>query len=155
MTRKVTRGNREIVLTTKEFQLLEYLVRNKNRVLSRVLIIEHIWDMQFDSGTNIVDVVVNRLRRKIDDGSAVPLIHTVRGVGYVAKEPESAHSRLSCAPCAPFMTLWYSVVLLAAFLLFGVSVYSYLKYEGELAIEEGLTDRGRLAGRPSGGWTAS
>ena len=92
MTRKVTRGEREIVLTAKEFQLLEYLVRNKDRVLSRVLIIEHIWDMQFDSGTNIVDVVVNRLRRKIDDGSAVPLIHTVRGVGYVAREPEGAHS---------------------------------------------------------------
>jgi len=92
LTRKVTRGDREITLTTKEFQLLEYLVRNKNRVLSRVLIIEHIWDMQFDSGTNIVDVVVNRLRRKIDDGAAVPLIHTVRGVGYVAKEPEGAHS---------------------------------------------------------------
>jgi two-component system copper resistance phosphate regulon response regulator CusR len=92
MTRKVTRGDREIDLTTKEFQLLEYLVRNKNRVLSRVLIIEHIWDMQFDSGTNIVDVVINRLRRKIDDGARVPLIHTVRGVGYVAREPEGAHS---------------------------------------------------------------
>lgn len=92
LTRKVTRGDREITLTTKEFQLLEYLVRNKNRVLSRVLIIEHIWDMQFDSGTNIVDVVVNRLRRKIDDDEAVPLIHTVRGVGYVAREPEGAHS---------------------------------------------------------------
>jgi len=92
MTRKVTRGGREIALTTKEFQLLEYLVRNKNRVLSRVLIIDHIWDMQFDSGTNIVDVVINRLRRKIDDGAPVPLIHTVRGVGYVAREPEGAHS---------------------------------------------------------------
>lgn len=92
MTRKVTRGDREIDLTTKEFQLLEYLVRNKNRVLSRVLIIEHIWDMQFDSGTNIVDVVINRLRRKIDDGAKVPLIHTVRGIGYVAREPDGAHS---------------------------------------------------------------
>jgi len=92
MTRKVTRGGREIALTTKEFQLLEYLVRNKNRVLSRVLIIDHIWDMQFDSGTNIVDVVINRLRRKIDDGAPVPLIHTVRGVGYVAREPEGAHT---------------------------------------------------------------
>jgi heavy metal response regulator len=92
LTRKVTRGDREIELTTKEFQLLEYLVRNRNRVLSRVLIIEHIWDMQFDSGTNIVDVVINRLRRKIDDGAKVPLIHTVRGVGYVAREPEGAHS---------------------------------------------------------------
>jgi DNA-binding response OmpR family regulator len=92
MTRKVTRRDREIELTTKEFQLLEYLVRNRNRVLSRVLIIEHIWDMQFDSGTNIVDVVINRLRRKIDDGESVPLIHTVRGVGYVVREPQGEDS---------------------------------------------------------------
>jgi DNA-binding response OmpR family regulator len=87
LTRKVTRGAREVELTTKEFQLLEYLVRHKNRVLSRVLIIEHIWDMQFDGGTNIVDVVINRLRRKIDDGASCALIRTVRGVGYVLEEP--------------------------------------------------------------------
>ncbi len=85
LTREVTRGERTISLTNKEFQLLEYLVRNRNRVLSRVLIIEHIWDMHFDSGTNIVDVIINRLRRKIDDGAAHPLIHTVRGVGYVLR----------------------------------------------------------------------
>ena len=88
--RVVTRGGREIELTNKEFQLLEYLVRNKNRVLSRVLIIERIWDMHFDGGTNIVDVVINRLRRKIDDEAEVQLIHTVRGVGYVLREPPHA-----------------------------------------------------------------
>ena len=87
MTRKVRRGARDIELTNKEFALLEYLLRHKNRVLSRVLIIEHIWDMQFDGGTNIVDVVINRLRRKIDDGARHALIHTARGVGYVLKEP--------------------------------------------------------------------
>jgi len=87
LTRKVTRAGRAIELTNKEFQLLEYLVRHKGRVLSRVLIIEHIWDMQFDGGTNIVDVVINRLRRKIDDGAKHPLIRTVRGVGYVLEEP--------------------------------------------------------------------
>ncbi|HET8947135.1 MAG TPA: response regulator [Candidatus Polarisedimenticolia bacterium] len=86
-TRRAKRGDREIELTNKEFQLLEYLMRHKNRVLSRVLIIEHIWDMQFDGGTNIVDVVINRLRRKIDDGAAHPLIQTARGVGYVLQEP--------------------------------------------------------------------
>jgi len=88
LTRKVKRGGREIELTNKEFALLEYLLRHKNRVLSRVLIIEHIWDMQFDGGTNVVDVVINRLRRKVDDGAPHPLIHTARGVGYVLKEPE-------------------------------------------------------------------
>jgi len=87
LTRKVTRAGRAIELTNKEFQLLEYLVRHRGRVLSRVLIIEHIWDMQFDGGTNIVDVVINRLRRKIDDGAKHPLIRTVRGVGYVLEEP--------------------------------------------------------------------
>jgi DNA-binding response OmpR family regulator len=87
VTRKVKRGGREIELTNKEFQLLEYLVRHKNRVLSRVLIIEHIWDMQFDGGTNVVDVVINRLRRKIDDGAKRALIKTARGVGYVLEEP--------------------------------------------------------------------
>jgi len=93
LTRKVKRGERDIELTNKEFQLLEYLVRHKNRVLSRVLIIEHIWDMQFDGGTNIVDVVINRLRRKIDDGARTPLIRTVRGVGYVLEEPRREDPR--------------------------------------------------------------
>ncbi|HZM68894.1 MAG TPA: response regulator transcription factor [Candidatus Cryosericum sp.] len=93
LTRSVKRGERSIELTNKEFQLLEYLVRHKNRVLSRVLIIEHIWDMQFDGGTNIVDVVINRLRRKIDDGARTPLIRTVRGVGYVLEEPHREDTR--------------------------------------------------------------
>ncbi len=86
LSRKVRRGDRDIVLTNKEFEVLEYLLRNKGRVLSRVLLTERIWDMNFDSETNIVDVVINRLRRKIDDGFPVKLIQTVRGVGYVLKE---------------------------------------------------------------------
>jgi heavy metal response regulator len=83
LTRRVTRRDEEISLTNKEFELLEYLLRNKRRVLSRVILTEHIWDMNFDSETNIVDVVINRLRRKLDDGFPTKLIHTVRGVGYV------------------------------------------------------------------------
>jgi heavy metal response regulator len=90
LTRKVRRGGREITLTNKEFQLLEYLLRNKGRVLSRVILTEHIWDMHFDSDTNVVDVLINRLRRKMDDGFEVKLIHTVRGVGYVMKEEADA-----------------------------------------------------------------
>ena len=86
VTRKVFRGDREVELTNREFRLLEYLLRNADRVLSRVLIIERVWDMQFDGGTNIVDVTINRLRRKIDDGEETPLIHTVRGVGYVLRD---------------------------------------------------------------------
>jgi len=86
LTREVRRGDQSVQLTNKEFELLEYLVRNKGRVLSRVILTEHIWDMNFDSGTNIVDVVINRLRRKLDDDFATKLIHTVRGVGYVVKE---------------------------------------------------------------------
>lgn len=86
LARKVRRGDRDITLTNKEYEVLEYLLRNKGRVQSRVLLTEHIWDMNFDSETNIVDVVINRLRRKIDDGFPVRLIHTVRGVGYVVEE---------------------------------------------------------------------
>jgi heavy metal response regulator len=86
LTREVQRGEKKIILTAKEFQILEYLLRNKGRVLSRVILTEHIWDIHFDSQTNIVDVVINRLRRKIDDDFAQKLIHTVRGVGYVLRE---------------------------------------------------------------------
>jgi len=88
LSRRVVRSGTPITLTTKEFQVLEYLLRNQGRVLSRVILTEHIWDMNFDSETNIVDVVINRLRRKIDDHFSPPLIHTVRGVGYVMREPE-------------------------------------------------------------------
>jgi heavy metal response regulator len=87
LTRSVVRAGRAITLTNKEFELLEYLLRNKGRVVSRVTLTEHIWDMDFDSETNVVDVLVNRLRRKIDDGFTGRMIHTVRGVGYVLREP--------------------------------------------------------------------
>jgi two-component system copper resistance phosphate regulon response regulator CusR len=86
LSRRVERGGKEISLTTKEFELLEYLMRNRGRVLSRVILMERIWDMNFDSETNVVDVLINRLRRKVDDDSPAKLIHTVRGAGYVLKE---------------------------------------------------------------------
>jgi len=90
LTRSVTRGGREITLTNKEYELLEYLLRNKGRVVSRVVLTEHIWDMGFDSETNVVDVLVNRLRRKLDDGFTEKLVQTVRGVGYMLKEPSGS-----------------------------------------------------------------
>jgi two-component system, OmpR family, copper resistance phosphate regulon response regulator CusR len=80
--RRVERSGRRIELTTKEFALLEYLMRNAGRRLTRAMIIEHVWNMTFDSTTNVVDVYINYLRRKVDDGFMPPLIHTVRGVGY-------------------------------------------------------------------------
>ncbi|GJQ20316.1 MAG: DNA-binding response regulator [Bacteroidia bacterium] len=86
LRRRVSRAGQEIPLTTKEFEVLEYLLRNKGRVISRVILTEHVWDMNFDSETNIVDVVINRLRRKIDDPFSEKLIHTVRGAGYMMKE---------------------------------------------------------------------
>jgi len=79
---RVERGGRAIELTTKEFSLLEYLMRNAGRRLTRAMIIEHVWNLTFDSTTNVVDVYINYLRRKVDDGFPVSLIHTVRGVGY-------------------------------------------------------------------------
>ncbi|HEY9167788.1 MAG TPA: response regulator transcription factor [Candidatus Kryptonia bacterium] len=85
LTRKAKRSGREIELTNREFALLEYFVRNVNRVLTRTVISEHIWEYNFDTGTNIVEVYVNKLRNKIDSGSDNKLIHTVRGAGYMMK----------------------------------------------------------------------
>jgi heavy metal response regulator len=84
--RKVFRGGQPIDLTSKEFSLLEYLMRNKERVVTRTMISEHVWDHNFDTSTNVIDVYVNYLRKKIDLGCQSRLIHTVRGVGYVIKE---------------------------------------------------------------------
>jgi heavy metal response regulator len=84
-SRVVSRGARRIELTVKEFSLLEYFMRNPGRVLTRTMIIEHVWNYDFDSGTNVVDVYVNYLRKKIDSREEQKLIHTVRGVGYVMK----------------------------------------------------------------------
>ncbi len=85
VTRSVTRNDQKIELTSKEFALLEYFLRNVGRVLSRTLISEHVWDIHFDSDTNIVDVYVNYLRNKIDKNHPNKLIHTLRGTGYVMK----------------------------------------------------------------------
>lgn len=78
----VERAGRRIDLTAKEFSLLEYLMRNAGRSVTRSMILEHVWNLTFDTTTNLVDVYINYARRKIDDGHAVKLIHTVRGVGY-------------------------------------------------------------------------
>jgi two-component system, OmpR family, copper resistance phosphate regulon response regulator CusR len=82
MERRVERAGRRIDLTSKEFCLLEYLMRNAGRRITRAMIIEHVWNLSFDTSTNVVDVYVNYLRRKVDDGYGNNLIHTVRGVGY-------------------------------------------------------------------------
>jgi len=84
--REVRRGGELVLRTPKEFLVLEYLCRHKGRVMSRTLITEYAWGYHFDPGTNIVDVVINHLRKKIDSGKARKLITTVRGVGYVIKE---------------------------------------------------------------------
>jgi DNA-binding response OmpR family regulator len=84
-TREVTRAGERIDLTPKEYTVLEYLMRHTGRVMSRTLITEYAWDYHFDPGTNIVDVVINRLRKKVDSGHVQKLVHTVRGVGYVVK----------------------------------------------------------------------
>ena len=83
------RGDRCLSLTPKEFSLLEFLLRNARRTVTRTMIIEHVWDIHFDSVSNVVDVHINTLRNKIDRGFSPPLIHTIRGVGYVLTD-ESA-----------------------------------------------------------------
>ncbi|OEU52029.1 MAG: DNA-binding response regulator [Desulfuromonadales bacterium C00003096] len=86
VSHKVWRSDKEIDLTAKEYGLLEYFMRNPNEVLTRAMIAEHVWDYSFDSFTNIIDVYVNYLRKKVDRDYDTKLIHTVRGVGYVLKE---------------------------------------------------------------------
>jgi DNA-binding response OmpR family regulator len=80
--RRVERAGQRIELTSKEFALLEYLMRNAGRRITRAMIIEHVWNLSFDTATNVVDVYINYLRRKVDDHFARRLIHTIRGVGY-------------------------------------------------------------------------
>jgi heavy metal response regulator len=86
VSHKVWRKDKEIDLTAKEYGLLEYFMRNANQVLTRTMIADHVWDYTFDTFTNIIDVYVNYLRKKIDRGADKKLIHTVRGVGYIFKE---------------------------------------------------------------------
>jgi len=83
--REARRGGRMLQLTPQEFSLLEYLCRHAGRVVTRSMILEHVWHMHFDPATNVVDVHIYRLRSKVDDNGAKPLIHTIRGVGYVLK----------------------------------------------------------------------
>jgi DNA-binding response OmpR family regulator len=88
LARRVFRGSKEISLTPKEFSLLEYLLRNKDKVLSRTEIIENVWGYDFDPTTNIVDVHIKFLREKVETGFHKKLIHTVRGTGYILKEED-------------------------------------------------------------------
>jgi DNA-binding response OmpR family regulator len=85
LSRKVERGGRAIELRPREFALLEYLMRHPGRVLSKTMILSHVWGYSFDPGTNVVDVLVSRLRDQVDEGFATRMIHTVRGAGYVLK----------------------------------------------------------------------
>lgn len=85
--RKVTRAGQPVTLSAREFSMLEYLMRHQGEVISRTRLSEHVWDQHFDSMTNVIDVTLYHLREKVDRGFASPLIHTVRGVGYVLKNP--------------------------------------------------------------------
>lgn len=90
--RRVTRGGEAIELAPKEFSILEYLMRNRGRPLSRTMIVEHVWDMDYDGLTNIVDVYIRHLRSKIDDKWPAKLLHTVRGIGYMLEMPEQQNA---------------------------------------------------------------
>jgi heavy metal response regulator len=85
LTREVMRGGKSIDLQAREFSLLEFLLRNASRVVTKTMILEHVWDYSFDPQTNVVDVLVHRVRSKVDRDFPVKLIHTIRGVGYVLK----------------------------------------------------------------------
>jgi len=88
VTREVTRAGRKIELPMREFALLEYLMRVPGRVVSKTQLIENVWEWHFDTGTNVVEVYIQRLRKRLDDGHEIKLIHTVRGIGYVLRRQE-------------------------------------------------------------------
>lgn len=88
LSRRVRRDTRVIDLQPREFRLLEFLLRHKNQLVTRTMLLEGVWDYHFDPGTNVIDVHVSRIRKKIDDGFAVPLLKTVRGAGYMLGEPD-------------------------------------------------------------------
>jgi two-component system copper resistance phosphate regulon response regulator CusR len=90
--RRVERGGTRVELTSKEFALLEYLMRNSGRCITRAMIIEHVWNISFDTSTNVVDVYINYLRKKIDEQATRKLIHTVRGVGYILSHNEVSNA---------------------------------------------------------------
>jgi len=87
VSRTASRRGKDIFLLPREFQLLEYLVRNEGRIVSRAMLLRHVWDLHFDPSTNIIDVYVGRVRRKVDGQQAYPLIHTIRGVGFCVRSP--------------------------------------------------------------------
>ncbi len=89
LDQQVARGGAEIVLQPKEYKLLEYLMQNVGRVVTRTLLLQHVWNLNFDPQTNVVDVHVSRLRSKIDKGRQVPLLRTVRGKGYILEDPSA------------------------------------------------------------------
>ena len=86
LTHKVIRAGKEIELSNKEYSLLEYLMLNANQIVTRTMLYEHVWDVNYDTFTNVVDVYINYLRNKVDKGFSRKLIHSVRGVGYILKE---------------------------------------------------------------------
>lgn len=88
VSREVQRGNKAIHLSPREFRFLEYLLKSAGRICTRMMLLEKVWDYDFDPGTNVVDVYAGRVRDKVDGGFETKLVHTVRGVGYVMKEPE-------------------------------------------------------------------
>ena len=88
LARVARRGGREIELLPREFRLLAYLARNAGQAISRTMLLQHVWDLHFDPTTNVIDVYVGRVRRKIDSGQDYPLIHTIRGIGFCLRAPE-------------------------------------------------------------------
>src|SRR3546814_7894201 len=95
LSRKVTRSGRPILLQQREFQMLEYLMRHAGRVVTRTMLLEGVWNYHFDPQTNVIDVHISRLRQKVDKDFDVPLIHTVRGSGYMLAAEDRKSTRLN------------------------------------------------------------
>ena len=143
LSQQVKRAGKRIDLTAKEYSLLEYLMSNAGRVLSRTMIIEHVWDQSFDGITNIVDVYVRHLRNKVDDPFEQKLIRTVRGVGYALGHGAQTMNTRSLRFR---ITAWYAGLLAGALLVFGVSVYLGLERYLDWTLQRTLASECRTIG---------
>ena len=120
--KSVTRAGKNIELTGKEYEVLEYLIQNKGRVLSRDKIRDGVWDYAYEGESNIIDVLIKNIRKKIDLGDSKPLIHTKSGLGYVLKEDEqlnfkssSKYKSNSLVYCCYYISIWYSTFISYSF----------------------------------------
>ena len=142
VSRAVSRKGRDIDLLPREFQVLEYLVRNQGQVVPRAMLLQHVWDLHFDPTTNIIDVYVGRVRRKVDDAQDYPLIHTVRGVGFCVRAPcETLRSSTLRLALISILVFGAAVIGLFGYVYFSAASYVRVLSDRDIAAEVALLQK--------------